>query len=55
MKALTGLILLIMLCGCSESQNTDAQSATNLIERYNKPVDAAGAAADQVQELREQE
>lgn len=55
MKTLTALMILFMFCGCSDSQNSDAQSATNMIERYNKPVDAAGAAADQVQQIREQQ
>lgn len=53
MKIRTGLIMLCMMCGCSDSDPTTRQSSDEMIERYEDPVDAAGAAADQVQQIRE--
>lgn len=47
--------MLLSLFGCSKPQETNSESAADQIERYNKPIDAAGAAADQVQQIRDQQ
>lgn len=55
MKTITGLLLIFGLCGCSEPEQTGSPSSEEMIERYNKPIDAAGAAADQVQRIRDEQ
>jgi len=55
MKILTATLAFLFLCGCSDSGQADRQTSEEMIERYNKPIDAAGAAADQVRQLRDAE
>jgi hypothetical protein len=55
MKTILWLLILAGLFGCSDSGQTNSQTAEEMIERYNKPIDAAGAAADQVQQIRDQQ
>lgn len=55
MKALTAFLIPFILCSCSDSPGTDNPSSVDMIDRYEKPVDAAGAAADQVQRVRDED
>jgi transcription elongation factor Elf1 len=52
---ITGLLMVFVVCGCSKSEDMNSESAAEQIDRYNKPVDAAGAAADQVQQIHDQD